>query len=197
MKKNQKIRFSQDKSKYLPTAAIAIFVFLFIASISIYWRYGTHSTDTIIRQDIVMLQKIFKQIHNDCTIIGFNRIKNNIDFLTVKEFVGPEIGSMRLGFPRQWKGPYLKSSPTIQQQVYQILQNKAGYFIVPSDGVELSNGKKVGVDFMLDENSNIDEMMQNPSQLKSSAGALAVAIPVSSKVIQDFVANPFAYEDID
>lgn len=197
MNKNQKIKFSSDKSKFLPKAAIIIFSFLFLATISVYWRYGMHSTDSIIRQDVVMLQKIFKKIHNDCTIEGFAHIKNNIDFLTVKEFVGAEVGSMRLGFPRHWHGPYLTDNPTMQQHVYQILHNKAGYFIVPSDGVVLSNGKTIGVDFVLDENSDIDEMLQNPEQLKSSSGALVVQIPVSSQLIQDFIANPFAFEDID
>ncbi len=197
MHKKRKIKFSKDTSKLLPTTAILIFCFLFLATISIYWRYGTHSTDSLIRQDVAMLQKIFKKIHNDCSIVGFAHIKNNIDFLTVKEFVSSEVGAMRLGFPKQWKGPYVKDNPTIQQQVYQILHNKAGYFIIPSDGVVLSNGKKIGVDFMLDENSDIATMLQDPQQLKSSAGALVVPIPVVSKVVQDFVENPFAYEDID
>lgn len=192
-----KIKFSRDKSKFLPTASILIFGFLFIASVSIYWRYGTHSTDSIIHQDVMMLSKIFKKIHNDCSIVGFAHSKNNIDFLTVKQFVGPEVGSMSLGFSSQWKGPYLKVNPTINQQVYQILQTKSGYYIVPGDGVTLSNGKKIGLDFMLDENSDMDEMMQDPECLKSSAGALVAQIPVISKKLQDFMQHPFAFDDID
>ncbi|MFA5998540.1 MAG: hypothetical protein WC747_00770 [Candidatus Babeliales bacterium] len=192
-----KIKFSKDKSKFLPTVSMLIFGLLFIASISIYWRYGTQSTDTIIHQDVMMLQKIFKQIHNDCSIVSFAHSKNNIDFLTVKQFVGPEVGAMSLGFSSQWKGPYLKENPTINQQVYQILQTKTGCFIVPGDGVVLSNGKKIGVDFVLDENSDMDEMMQNPECLKSSAGALVAQIPVISKKLQDFIQHPFAFDDID
>ncbi|HSW76573.1 MAG TPA: hypothetical protein VLG50_05985, partial [Candidatus Saccharimonadales bacterium] len=69
MHKKRKIKFSKDTSKLLPTTAILIFCFLFLATISIYWRYGTHSTDSLIRQDVAMLQKIFKKIHNDCSIV--------------------------------------------------------------------------------------------------------------------------------
>lgn len=155
-----------------------IFSALFFISAVMFWQQTHRSVEVMVHQDVMELQKIFQKIHQDCKILSFDHEKNYIDFLTVKEFVGDQVGSLNLGFAKFWKGPYMKENPEVQEHAYVILKNKQGYFIVPGDGVVLSNGKIIGKDIVLHANTDMQKMMQNPNGLKSSAGVLAAPIEV-------------------
>lgn len=184
--------------KEIPIVAITVFMSLFFISVWTFLRFSHYSTDTVIVQDLQNLQKIFKEIDKDCKIIGFEHTKNYIDFLTVKEFVGSQIGSMNVTYPRKWKGPYLKRTPTVNEQQYFILKNKNGYYLVPGDGVVLANGKTIGKDLMLDETSDIDALLQNSAALKSSQGLLAAKIDIeSSSSMVKKVQNRWDIRDFD
>ncbi|MFC1841987.1 hypothetical protein ACFLYA_02865, partial [Candidatus Dependentiae bacterium] len=80
-----------------------------------------------------------------------------------------------------------KDNPTIQDQEYQIVRTKKGYFITPGDGIKLSNGKVIGKDIILDENADIQKMMADEKFLNFKGEALAAPLPVGasdmSKVI--------------
>ncbi len=158
--------------------AATIFSALLIISVVMFWQQTSKSAEMIIHQDVIALQKVFQKIHQDCKILSFDHEKNYIDFLTVKEFVGDQVGSMNLGVAKFWKGPYMKENPQVQEHAYMVLKNKQGYFIVPGDGVVLSNGKIMGKDIVLHENIDMKKMMQNPNGLQSTAGALAMPIEV-------------------
>lgn len=158
--------------------AATIFSALFVISLIVFWQHVNQSTEMMIHQDVINLQKVFQKIHKDCKIISFDHEKNYIDFLTVKEFVGGQVGSMNLGVTKLWKGPYLSENPKIQDHVYVILKNKQGYFIVPDDGVILNNGKVIGKDIVLHATTDMQKMMQNPNGLKSSAGCLAAPVTI-------------------
>lgn len=158
--------------------AATIFSALFVISAVMFWEQTHKSVDAMVHQDVMALQKVFQKIHQDCKILSFDHEKNYIDFLTVKEFVGDQVGAMNLAVAKFWKGPYLKENPEVQEHAYVILKNKQGYFIVPGDGVVLSNGKVVGKDIVLHANTDMKKMMQSPNGLKSSAGILAAPIEV-------------------
>lgn len=183
--------------KEIPIVAIMVFMSLFFISVWTFLRFSHYSTDTVIVQDLQNLQKIFKEIDKDCKVIGFEHTKNYIDFLTVKEFVGSQIGSMNVTYPRKWKGPYLQRTPTVNEQQYLILKNKNGYYLVPGDGVALANGKIIGKDLILDEKSDIDALVQNSNGLKSSQGLLAAKMEIGSSSMVKKVQNRWDIRDFD
>ena len=180
---------SAHRRTLLPFVSATIFSTLFIISVVMFWRQAYQPTDSLIHQDIVALQKIFQKINKDCKTISFAHEKNYIDFLTVKEFVGSQVGSINLAFPKFWKGPYLNENPEIQGHAYVILKNKQGYFIVPDNGVVLGNGKVIGKDIILNCKTDMKKMLQDLNGLKSSAGALAAPVEV---VKNSFMLNAFA-----
>ena len=181
------------KSRYFSIISFlvaTIFSMLLVISLFMFWQQANKSTEMIIHQDVINLEKVFQKIHQDCKIVSFDHEKNYIDFLTVKEFVGDQVGSMNLGSAKFWKGPYLKENPEIQKHVYVILKNKQGYFIVPDDGVVLNNGKIIGKDILLHANTNMQKMMQNPNGLKSSAGCLAAQLKIEKNHFLRNISKP-------
>lgn len=185
------------KFSMLHVLSIFIFASLLVITVFMLWRTSRKSTDILIYEDIQLLSKIFEKINRECRILGFVHDKNYIDFLTVKDFVGSEVGSMNLMLAQQWKGPYLKDNPTIQQRQYQILHAQKGYFIVPGDGIVLGNGKKIGTDFVLDKNSDMSKILKDTNQLMSPVGALAVEIQVGSSALAGAMQGGFIFQDID
>lgn len=133
------------------------------------------SQDVLIATDIQMLREIFQKIHQQCRITGFDAQKNPINFLNVKAFAGSELGSMNVAYPRQWQGPYVSDNPTMQDIPYQIINTKYGYFIMPGDGVILSNGKVIGKDIPTDFEADIPHMLQDPHMLQITIRPLFVS----------------------
>ncbi|MCK5632726.1 hypothetical protein KAH94_03190, partial [bacterium] len=111
--------------------------------------------------------------------------KNPINFLNIEKFVGSEVGSMNLAYPKQWEGPYLNDNPTIQEKEYMVVRTKKGYFITPGQGVRLGNGKVIGKDIIIDENSEIFSMMQDETTLQFEGKSLAAPLYVGATVIQE------------
>lgn len=171
-------RTISSKSIILPFLITAIFTTLLMISISMIWRQTKIVTDLIIQQDLQMLTKILNHINQECRIIKVKHEKNYIDFLTVTSFVGSEVGGLNLAFAQRWKGPYLKDNPTIQEKNYVLLANKQGYFIVPGDGVVLNNGKKIGVDIILNAQTDMQKLLKKGGCLHSEYGALAAKMDV-------------------
>ena len=132
----------------------------------------------LMADDIATLQDIFQRIDTQCTIIDFEYQKNPINFLTVKTFVGSEVGPMNLTHPERWEGPYLDDNPTMQEKEYQIVRTKKGYFITPGDGVILPNGKQIGIDIILDENADIEMIMHDPTMLMFEGKSLAASLSI-------------------
>ena len=173
--------------------ALAIIVCLFITSAFMLYKYFTYSVDSIIVQDLKTLQKIFKKIDQNCKIVGFDHVKNYVDFLTVKEFIGSQVGSMNIINPKNWKGPYLKYNPTVDGKQYLILKNKDGYYIVPDDGVVLSNGKKIGTDIVLDEKSDMEALLSDKNSLKSLNGEIVAKISIGGSYLKNEFYKPLNY----
>ncbi len=132
-------------------------------------------TDSLIARDINTLAAVFKQIDQRCTIMGFDHQSNYIDFLNVVKFIGSEVGSMNLAQPENWQGPYLNDNPTMQGKPYQIIKTLQGYFIVPGNGVKLSNGTIIGKDIVFTQESNIRAMMRDPKALLGNGNRVLAA----------------------
>jgi hypothetical protein len=143
-------------------------------------RYKTkETTGILIAQDIARLSEIFQRIHEQCKILSFDYQKNPINFLNNISFVSSEVGPMNLANPEGWKGQYVDDNPTIQGKEYQIVRTKQGYFITPGEGVWLPNGKVIGKDIMLDENTDIPALMRDKNGLQFEGKALAAPLPLT------------------
>lgn len=190
-KDNHGVKVEKARGKsVVPSLAAVVTLILFIVSLWVLFKKSKYSTDAIIVQDIQVLQQIFERINQDCKIIDFNHSKNYIDFLTVKEFVGSEVGSMNLAYPKNWKGPYLKHNPTVLEHQYIVLKNKKNYYLAPGDGVVLANGQAIGNDIILNENSDIDALLQDSQGLKSSQGALILKIETDGSYLKKELQAP-------
>jgi len=133
--------------------------------------------DEIATSDIARLQTVFDNINQSCQILSFDRQKNPIDFLTVKSFVGSEVGPMNLAYPKRWQGPYVQDNPDIKGIYYQVVVTDHGHFITPGDGVTLSDGKVIGTDIPLDKSANIQNLIKS-GVLKDERGK-ALAAPIN------------------
>lgn len=158
--------------------AISIMTFfglLIVISFFMWWRQASVWQDQIINEHIAKLHEIFMRIDAECHIVSFKYQKNYIDFLNVVKFVGADVGTMNLANPENWRGPYLHDNVSIQEKYYQIVRTHKGWYIVPGEGVELSNGKVIGKDITFDEKADIDAMLQDPHALKSKDGYILAA----------------------
>lgn len=169
----------------MPRIVVILLVIFGVFAVITLWQSSQINSDESIHQDITELKYILEKIQADCYIYNFEHEKNCIDFLNVIKFSGKTVGSMELGFPQHWQGPYLKTNPRIQNKLYVVLKNKQGYFIVPGDGVRLTNGKVIGKDLILDRNSDMYKLMQDLDGLKSEAGVLAAEIKIGSEFVQN------------
>jgi len=144
----------------------------------------TINSDELIANDIQALQEIFKKIHQDCTIVQFDRDRSEIDFLTVEKFTGTEVGGMILLYPNLWQGPYLKYNLIMQQEPYVIAKTLSGYYIVPGNGVTLNNGQIFGKDIIIDKKTNMEKLFLDSGVLTSPSGLLAGRIQIGATLFQ-------------
>ena len=152
--------------------ALAILSFVMLRSRS------KEIVDEVATRDVAQLQHIFNNINQTCKIISFDKQKNPIDFLTVKSFVGSEVGSMNLAHPKHWQGPYVKDNPEIKGDYYQVVVTNDGYFVTPGDGVKLASGKVIGTGIPLGKSADITALIKS-GVLKDERGkALAAPIKV-------------------
>ena len=113
----------------------------FFATFFIYRQYssGPRFVAKIVAQDINLVIDTLTKIDEQCSILSFDGAQNKIDFFTVKEFIGSEVGSLNLAYPQMWQGPYLHDNPQVQGKEYQVIKTAEGLFVVPGDGVTLPN----------------------------------------------------------
>lgn len=172
------------------TIIVSVLIAFFIGLSIFNLKYRTkEATGEVIAQDILKLKQIFVSIDQDCKILGFDYQKNPINFLNVGSFAGSEVGPMNLTYPDRWKGPYLDNNLTVQDQEYQVVYTKKGYFITPGDGVKLPNGKVIGKDILLDEDANIAALTCENNDFMFDGSALAAELKLgqvdASRVVVD------------
>lgn len=145
-----------------------------------------------ITQDLRTLQEAFTKINNSCVITGFDNVKNQINFLTVKSFAGSQVGSMNLENPAGWQGPYVQQNVTAQGKEYQIVHAKDGYFILPGDGVILPTRQVMGRDISVDETVEMLPLLATefsykgkPLAVKLNIGKQNTGVPVDAGVPEE------------
>ena len=178
-----------------------IISFLFIALFaSVIIRFTTQArvaNDELIAEHVQKLQGIFRRINETCKITGFRHEKDHIDFLNVISFAGSVVGPMNLLEPKHWEGPYVDESLTIDGKEYQLVSSKSGYYIVPGDGVKLSNGKVIGKTLTILPTSNIERMMHDPQALMSNNKSLAAKIEMYHNPFDALSKSDFIDEEIE
>lgn len=133
--------------------------------------------DELIAEHIEKLSKIFQKINESCKITAFRHQKDNIDFLNVKSFVGPVVGCMNLLYPDKWQGPYLENNLTLDGKFYQIISTNKGYYIIPGDNVDLSNGQIINKTLIITPETDMDKLLYDPNALSSNGRPLAAKVP--------------------
>ena len=172
---------------WLPACTALLFIgLLFISIFTLLYRTKA-IRDEIIAQDVVRLTKILQKIDSECGISGFDYQKNNLDFLNVSKFEGSEIGPMNLKYPSSWAGPYVKDNPTIQNKAYQVVKTIDGYFVVPGEGVKLSDGKVIGKDIVFDRDAKISQMMNEGGSLYRDDHVVAVKLNLKHGMFSSFI----------
>lgn len=179
------------KGYLLPTLTLTLVSLFIVMSFFTFKRSSKQLTIDIMVEDINNLKGIFDRIQATCRIISFDYQKNRINFLNVGEFVGSEVGPMNLAYPDKWKGPYVRDNPTMQTLEYQVVRTKKGYFVTPGDGVELPNGKIIGKDIQLTENTDIEQLMKTDLLIEGKALAAPIATDSSrSEELLDTLLRP-------
>ena len=107
---------------FAPWIAAVIFLSLFFIAIFNLLYESKVEVDHLVSTHIQQLEAIFQKIDQKCKILSFSQDKNYIDFLTVKEFSGSQVGPIMLMFPEKWEGPYIKDNPAIQEKLYQLIK---------------------------------------------------------------------------
>lgn len=167
--------------RYAKATLIGIAIFgVFGFTIYQFYKQAWISTDRIMAEHIEQLSSIFKSIDETAGIASISHDRNYIDFLNVRSFSGSEVGSLNLVRPAQWKGPYLMSNLTMQGKLYEIVKTKEGYYIVPGDGVRLSNKKVIGKDIKFTADSDIEAFVNNKVGLEFDGRPLAVRLHLKS-----------------
>jgi len=128
-------------------------------------RYIASETETV--------AKILKDIDEGCNILSIRGDRCFVDFLTVKDFVGSEVGCLNLAHPKVWKGPYLNDNPAVNGILFEIVKTSDGYYVLPGVGVKLPNGFVVGTDIKIDGNTDITTMLQPGGNLEYKGFRLA------------------------
>jgi len=161
--------------------SIAVIIILIGISVFSYKSIFKRDLGLIIMQDVSHLAAIFEKINKTAGIASFDFVKNPINFLNIKKdgFVGSRIGSMNLIHPAQWQGPYMDQVAHIQDEQYMVLKTKQGFFIMPDDGVTLPNGKVMGKDIIVNEDSDV-EALTHDGPLSYQGHALAAKISVGN-----------------
>jgi hypothetical protein len=172
---------AKKKTRRIPWYALILAVAFLAVLTTVVIKFITQirvANDELIAEQVVQLQQIFTRINDRCKITNFRHKKDHLDFLNVISFAGSVVGPMNLLEPQNWEGPYLQENLTIGGIEYEIVGTKTGYYIVPGDGVELSNGQVIGKSLIITPQSNIENMIRDPQALMSNNRPLAAKIPM-------------------
>lgn len=172
------------RKNYLVTAIVAIIVIGGALSFTIYqfYKQSRLATDRIITEHIEQLVTAYTKIEEDCEILHILHERNYIDFLNVRSFSGSEVGSLNLVRPERWSGPYMLDNPTMQGKLYEIVHIKGGYYIVPGQGVKLTNGKVIGKDIIFDNTTDMNALIKS-ADLVYQDKPLVAPMPSKERVV--------------
>lgn len=176
-----KLRCSECAGKWL-SAFIAIMLLAIVVVPAYYfWHQASQANSRVIAQDVQKMAIAFAKINEDSRLLGFDLDKTPVNFLNVKAFSGPTIGSMSLEHPERWKGPYLEKTPMVSDTYYYILKTPQGYYLVPGDGIQLEGGKVLGRDIIITPHTAIEDLVKNEPALTYNGQPLIVKLKVEPR----------------
>ncbi|MBA2307555.1 hypothetical protein H0W26_05470 [Candidatus Dependentiae bacterium] len=182
MEKEPRGVYRETKRSDVLALVIGLFCVLVVVMVSRnFLTQVRYEEDHDIAVAIEKLKNVFTTISETAQIVSFKGQKAPINFLTVKSFVGSFVGPLQMGYPEEWKGPYMTESLEVQGKEYQLVSTKKGIYIVPGDGVRLANGKVIGGTLKFTEEADIDAMLTDPAQLQSNSKPLAVKLAITHK----------------
>ncbi len=186
--------FFRKIMRYLPLFGgllIAGFVVLvFVHTI----RNKPDFTAATISSDLRTIVHVLNKIDAECNILSFDNQRNYVDFLTVKEFVGSEVGSLNLAHPKKWQGPYINDNPTLQEKLYEIVKTDEGVFVLPGSGVTLPNGLVMGKDIAITRKTSVIQMLKPKGKLNYKGEKLAAHLTFK---VGDWQGKKFGSKDFD
>ncbi len=153
------ISFKETRSfskKLFPIFSITFLVIGLSFGIYMYMKDRPHVNAEALLKDMGTIVEIFNTIDKECNILSIKGEKNPINFFTVKDFSGSIVGPLNLAHKENWQGPYLEKNLEFKGQLYDIVQAKDGYYVLPGDGVILPNGKIIGKDIIINKEITID-----------------------------------------
>jgi hypothetical protein len=168
--------FWKHFKKYFPLFSALLLIFLLTFFLIHTFKDKSFFATNVLAADISKIVNALNQIDKDCSILSIESEQNSIDFLTVKAFVGSEIGSLNLGYPKNWHGPYLLDNPRFQGKLYRLVKNRYGAFVVPGYGTKLPNGLIIGKDFVFSYDSDVVNMLEKGGQLNYKGTALGAKL---------------------
>lgn len=189
---------SRNKRSFLPFIFGFLFIFLFLFSIYYFWRESKVEINLLIGQNVEQLKDIFERIDSQVQILAFNQDKFYIDFLSVKNFSGSYVGPMLLTHPEKWAGPYLNDNLHLEGKLYQIIKVGENYYIVPGNGVVLSDGKIIGKDIKFESEQEINRMLQDKILINAQNKPLVAKVNISKDNLHEQIIHLVkVFEQID
>jgi hypothetical protein len=152
--------FLNSFKKHFTTVSTGVLILLLLIFFVKVIREKPFHLTAIIANDINQIENILNQIDKDCNILSLNSDKIPVDFLNVEKFSGSTVGCLNLAYPIKWTGPYMHRNPTLQSKFYEICKTKDGCYIVPGQGVKLPNGLIIGKDFVINNKTNMENLIQ-------------------------------------
>lgn len=162
---------------------------LFVYTVYFFMFQARHEINELASTDVKNLKEVLQKIDAQCQIMSFDQEKSYINFLNVGCFEGSEVGPMNLAYPKKWQGPYVKENPTMQGFYYYVLKTRNGYYIVPGDGVRLTNGKVLGKDIIITGVTDIEQLLKKETGLWFNSSPLIVRFSLMRESIKKQIAN--------
>lgn len=164
--------FWKHFKKYFPFVSAFFLIIILVFFFTRVFRDKPYFATTVLNNEVSKIADALNKVDYDCSILSIENEKNPVDFLTVKTFVGSEIGSLNVAYPKNWKGPYLLDNPRFEGKLYQIIKTKQGAFVIPGDGVKLPNGQVVNKSFRINYDSDVSKMLDQGGQLNYQGTSL-------------------------
>ena len=185
---------------YRVIGILFVFVFTTLLVVTIWFTLtqdSAHYIGNLIAQDLKRLRAIFDTIDQAAGIDDFAQQNNPINFLNIKQggFIGSNVGALYLKDPSKWQGPYLLENPSIKGIDYAVVRAAQGYYIMPGLGVTLPNGKVMGTDIVITQDTSVEPLLEDPAYFNYRGQRLAIALrgPVAPE--KEYILMPEDQED--
>ena len=130
---------------------------------------------SVVQTDLHRIASALRALDTDCYITDMRVGLHPVSVLTRRSLAdGPFY--IELKESKNWKGPYLKNSPTLQDKPYQLLKTNKSLFVVPGEGVELPSGLVVGTDIEWHADTDVTALTRSGGSLFYKSGPVALEV---------------------